>query len=156
MKPQDSIFKGVLLAYFVLFLHVLLILALGVVMLLFGGVVTYLPWILAVGGLLILGSAYLWWKHMKQQGKKVRDFLKDPLLQGRSIEVSFLGGLASLRLGQNQEPPAITQGNLGSAKQLQAPEVDRSEQLANLARLLRQDLITIDEFLEAKKGLTGK
>jgi hypothetical protein len=156
MKPQDSIFKGVLLAYFVLLLHVILIIGLGLVMLLFGGVVTYLPWILAVGGLLIVLSAYLWWKHLKRQGKKIKDILKDPLLQGRSIEISLLGGFASLKLGQNQEPPSITQGNLGTARQLQAPDVDRSEQLANLGRLLKQDLITIDEFLEARKGLTGE
>jgi len=156
LKPQDSIFKGVLLAYFVLFLHVILIVGLALVMVLFGGVVTYLPWILAIGGLLIVLSAYLWWKHMKRQGKKIKDILKDPLLQGRSIEISFLGGFASLKLGQNQEPPAITQGHLGTARQLQAPDADRSEQLANLGRLLKQDLITIDEFLEAKKELMGK
>ncbi len=36
-KIQESIFGGVLLAYFVLFMHVLLVLVLGVLMLIFGG-----------------------------------------------------------------------------------------------------------------------
>jgi hypothetical protein len=156
MKPRDSIFKGVLLAYLVLFLHVILILGLGLVMLLFGGVVTYLPWILAIGGLLIVGSAYLWWRHLKRQGKKIRDVLNDPLFHGRSVEISFLGGFASLKVGHSPEPPAITQGPGESVRQLQSPESYRSEQLANLARLLKEELITTDEFLQAKKELLGK
>ena len=154
--PQESIFKGVLLAYFVLFLHVILIMGLGLLMLLFGGVVTYLPWILALGGGLIVGSAYLCWKHMKKRGKKLRDILQDPLLQGRTIEVSLLGGFVNIRLGHIQEPLTIAQGNSQTAKQLQSPGVDRSEQLANLGRLLKQDLITFDEYLEAKKELMGQ
>ena len=97
-----------------------------------------------------------WWKHMRRRGKKLRDILKDPVLQGRSVEVSFLGGFASIRFGRPEGPPAITQGSAGDAKQLLAPDADRSEQLANLGRLLKQDLITIDEFLEAKKELMGK
>lgn len=156
LHPKESNFRSVLLAFFVLFLHVVLIMALGIVMLLFGGVVTYLPWILAIGGVLILGSSYLWWKHMKKRGKKLRDILQDPVLEGRTVEVSFLGGFASLKLGNTHEPLAIGQGHSNSAKQLQAPGVNRSEQLANLGRLLKQDLITIDEFLEAKKELMGQ
>jgi len=156
LHPKESNFRSVLLAFFVLFLHVILIMGLGFVMLLFGGVVTYLPWILAIGGVLILGSAYLWWKHMKRRGKKLRDILEDPVLQGRTVEVSFLGGFASLKLGQTQEPLAIGQGHLDTAKQLQDPNMGRSQQLANLGRLLKQDLISIDEFLEAKKELMGQ
>jgi len=156
LNPKESNFRSVLLAFFVLFLHIILIMALGIVMLLFGGVVTYLPWILATGGVLTLGSAYLWWKHMKRRGKKLKDILKDPVLEGRTVEVSFLGGFASLKLGNTHEPLAIGQGHSDSAKQLQAPSVNRSEQLANLGRLLKQDLISIDEFLEAKKELMGQ
>ena len=156
LHPRESNFRSVLLAFLVLFLHVVLIMALGVVMFLFGGVVTYLPWILAIGGILILGSAYLWWKHMKRRGRKLRDILKDPVLEGRTVEVSFLGGLASLKLGNTHQPLAIGQGHSDGAKQLQAPSVNRSEQLANLGRLLKQDLISIDEFLAAKKELMGQ
>lgn len=156
LHPKESNFRSVLLAFFVLVLHVILIMGLGFVMLLFGGVVTYLPWILATGGVLILGSGYLWWKHIKRRGKKLRDILEDPVLQGRTVEVSFLGGFASLKLGQTQEPLAIGQSHLHTAKQLRGPNTDRSEQLANLGRLLKQDLITIDEFLEAKKELMGQ
>ncbi|MBN1841060.1 MAG: hypothetical protein JW883_02120 [Deltaproteobacteria bacterium] len=156
LGQQDSIFRGVLLAYFVLFLHITLILGLGLLMLLFGGVVTYLPWILAIGGVLIAGSGYLSWRYMKKRGKKLRDILNDPVFEGRTIEINLLGGLASVKLGHSQEPLTIAHGNSETMKQLKEPGLDRSEQLANLARLLKQDLITFDEFLEAKKGLTGE
>jgi hypothetical protein len=89
LPPQESSLRSVLLAFLVLFLHVILILSLGSFMLLFGGVVAYLPWILAIGGILAAGSTYLWWKHMKRRGKKLRDILKDPVLQGRTVEVSW-------------------------------------------------------------------
>ena len=156
LHPKESNFRSVLLACSVVSLNVILILGLVLLMLLFGGILSHLPWILAIGGLFMVGSGYLWWKYVKRRGKKLRDILKDPILEGRSVEVSFLGGLASIRFGRAQGPPAITQGSQETAKRLLAPGVDRSEQLANLGRLLKQDLITIDEFLEAKKELMGK
>lgn len=155
-RPPENIFRGVLLAHFILFLHVILIFGLGVCLFFFGGVITYLPWVLALGGVLIAGSAYLWWKHIKKRGKRLKDILKDPLFQGRTIEVSLLGGLASLKLGQGQEPVAIPHESHKTPKQLPDPSAHRAEQLANLACLLKEDLITIDEFLEAKKELIGQ
>jgi hypothetical protein len=155
-QPQESIFKGVLLTYFVLFCHVVLAIGLGILMFFFGGVVAYLPWILALGGGLIVGSGYLWWKYMKKRGKKLADILKDPALQGRTIEVSLLGGFASVKFGHSHDALTIAQVDSETPKQLQGPGVDRSEHLANLGRLLKQDLITIDEFLEAKKDLMAQ
>jgi hypothetical protein len=155
-QPQESIFRGVLLAYFVLFLHVILILGLAAVVLLFGGIVTYLPWVLATGAVLVVVSGYLWWKHIKRQGRQLRDILKEPVLQGRTVEVSFLGGLASVRFGPSQELRTITHENSDVPKQLQGPKADRAEQLAQLAHLLKQDLITIDEYLKVKREIIGQ
>jgi len=155
-QPQENIFGGVLLTFFVLFFHVILILGLAVLMLFFRGIIKYLPWIIAIGGGVIVGSGYLWWKHMKKRGKKLRDILRDPLFQGRTIEVSLLGGLASLRLGQTQEPPTIGYGVSEKPKQLQEPTDDRAEQLAKSAHSLKQDLITVDEFLKANQGIIGQ
>jgi len=153
--PQEGIFRGVLLAYLILVLHVVLILGLGIVMLVFGGVVTYLPWILAAGLLIILGSCYFWWKHMKKRGRKIRDIMRDPLYQGRSMELSFLGGVVSLKLGQGSEPLAIDHSPLQTQKQIVDQETLRAEELTRLAHQLKDDLITIDEYLEAKKEITG-
>lgn len=155
-KAPENLFGGVLLAHLVLVLHVILIFGLGACLFFFGGVITYLPWVLALGGVLVAGSAYLWWKHIKRRGRKLKDALKDPLFQGRTVEVSLLGGLASVRLGQSQEPLAIPHEGPKTPKLLTDPSAPHAEQLVDLARLLKQDLITIDEFLAAKKELTGQ
>ena len=152
-QPSENIFRGVLLAHVVLALHVVIIFGLGACLFFFGGIVRYLPWVLAFGGLIIVGSVYLWWKHVKKRGRKLKDILKDPLFQGRTIEVSLLGGLANIRLGQGDEPVALPHER---PRELPAPGADHAKKLADLARLLKDDLITIDEYLEAKKGLTGQ
>jgi hypothetical protein len=155
-QPQESIFKGVLLAYFVLIFHVVLIIGLGVIMLFFGGVVAYLPWILALGIVAVLGSCYLWWQHLKKRGKKLRDILRDPLFEGRSVEVTLLGGLASFKLGQPKEPLTIGHSASEGPRQIQDSTTRHAEELTKLALLLKQDLITIDEYLEAKKDIMGR
>jgi hypothetical protein len=115
-----------------------------------------LPWILALGCLAILGSGYLWWRHLKKSGRRIKDILSDPLYQGRSIEVSFLGGLVSLKLGQSQAPLPIDHSTREMPKQIVDPETHRAEELTRLAHLLKEDLITIDEYLKAKKEITDQ
>jgi hypothetical protein len=155
-QPQESIFKGVLLAYFVLVFHVVLIIGLGVVMLFFGGVIAHLPWILALGLVAVVGSCYLWWQHLKKRGKSLRDILRDPLFEGRSVEVTLLGGLASFKLGQPKETLTIDHATAEGPRQIQGSTTRHTEELTKLALLLKQDLITIDEYLEAKKDIMGK
>ena len=155
-QPQGGIFKGVLLAYFVLVLHVVLILGLGVLMFLFGGVVAYLPWIIALGTLVLAGSCYLWWKHLKRQGRSIRDMMRDPLFQGRTVEVSFLGGVVNVKLGQSQGPLTIEHSPQETQRQIVDPAKQQADELTRLAHLLKEDVITIDEYLQAKKEITGQ
>ncbi|MBW1742689.1 MAG: hypothetical protein JRJ47_04565 [Deltaproteobacteria bacterium] len=155
-QPQESIFKGVLLAYFVLVFHVVLIIGLGAIMLLFGGVVAHLPWILALGFVAVVGSCYLWWQHLKKRGKSLRDILRDPLFEGRSVEVTLLGGLASFKLGQPTESLTIEHSASEGPKQIPDSTTRHVEELTKLALLLKQDLITIDEYLEVKKDIVGQ
>ena len=156
-QSQESPFKGVLLSYFIVLLHIILIFGLGVLVLFFRGVVNYLPWILACGGIVIIGSWYLWWQRVKKRGKKLTDSLKDPVFQGRTIEVTLLGGVASLKLGQPKEgPPAIDYMESEGSKQLVDPAIVRAQELTKLAHLLEENLITTDEFLIAKKDLMGQ
>ena len=152
---QESPFKGVLLAYFIVLFHVVLIFVLGVLMLFFRSIVNFLPWIIASGGVIIVISWYLWWHRVKKRGKKLSDSLKDPVFQGRSVEVTLLGGIASLKLGQPQRPTAIDYTVSDEPKQLVDPAIVRAQELNKLAHLLKEDLITMDEFINAKKDLMG-
>jgi len=156
LEPQESPFRGVLLAYFILFFHIVLIAGIVVLMLFFRTVINYLPWILAIGSVVIVGSCYLWWRRVKKHGKKLRDIVQDPVFQGRSVEVTLLGGLASLKLGQPQGPPAIDYSAHEAPRQIVDPATARAQELTKLAALVKEDLITMDEFLRAKKDLMGQ
>jgi hypothetical protein len=53
-KENDGLVKSVLLAYFILALHVLLIAGMAVLVLFFRGVVNYMLWIV-LGGIAVVG-----------------------------------------------------------------------------------------------------
>ena len=152
----DGLVKSVLLAYFILALHVLLIAGVAVLVLFFRGVVQYMVWILLGGLALISLSAFLLFRRMRAEGRSLRDMLRNPVFSGRSVEVSLLGGMATVRLGQPTHPPAITHEPVIDVPRLEDPEASAKgevSELAELARLLEKDLITVDEFNQAKRRL---
>ncbi len=90
---------------------------------------------------------------MKAQGKTLGEMLRSPVFRGREVEVSFLGGLASVKVGQSKTPPLLDADVVNPSNQLEDPETVRIRELSELARLLENDLVTLDEFNEAKKML---
>jgi len=152
---NDGLVRSVLTAYIILALHVVLIAALGLLVLFFRGFVHYMLWIFMGGAALLGFSGYLVYLRMKAEGKTLREVLNTPAFRGRSVEISLLGGLASLKLGNPEngldaledmrdEPPP---------RQLEAPESSRIRELGELARLLEKDLITLEEYQIAKGRL---
>jgi hypothetical protein len=152
-KPGDGLFKSVMLAYFVLVLHVLLIVGLGLLVIFFRGIIQYMFWIFLAGTAAIIGSGYYFYKRIKAEGKTVREMLKTPLLNGRPVEVSLLGGLASFRVGPAAGRPGLEDGEYHSIHQLEDPETIRIREISELARLLENNLITREEYEKAKKQL---
>ena len=126
-RQQESLFRGVLLANFVLFSHVALIFAVAFLAFFSGAVIAYLPWILGIGGLIVVSTAFVVWRRLKKQGKHLKDVLNDPTFQNRTIEVSLLGGMASLRVGQPQGPTMIQYESSKGPRQLRAPKTDYSD-----------------------------
>jgi hypothetical protein len=156
-KEGDGLLKSVLLAYFILALHVLLIAGLAILVLFFRGVVNYMLWIL-IGGIAIVSfSLYYFFRRMRAEGRSLREVLKNPMFNGRSVEVSLLGGVATLKLGQPADPlPALENDSAMDLPQLEDPETSLQREishLSELARLLEKDLITVDEFNRAKRRL---
>jgi predicted membrane metal-binding protein len=155
-KEGDGLFKGVLLAYFILALHVLLIAGVAVLVLFFRGVVNYMLWIF-LGGIALIGWAvFYFFRRMRAEGRSLREMLKNPIFSGRSVEVSILGGMATLKLGRPSRMPAIDHEAAGDIPRLEGPEIPRRREvseLAELARLLEKDLITVEEFNKAKQNL---
>lgn len=155
-KEGDGLVKSVMLAYFILALHVLLIAGMAILVLFFKGVVNYMLWIF-LGGIALIGFSALYFiRRMRAEGKSLREMLKNPMFNGRSVEVSLLGGMATVKLGQPTQPPAIGHDAVVDPPRLEDAAPSRAQgvsQLTELARLLEQDLITVDEFNKAKRHL---
>jgi len=158
MKPKekkegDGYFKSVLLAYFVLVLHVLLIAGLLLLVIFLHGIVNYMIWIFVAGSALILFSGYHFYKRMKDQGKTFKEMLRSPLLGGRAVEVNVLGGMATLKIGSSVDVKALERDSSKQSLQLEDPSTIRIRELTELVRLLENDLITLDEYNKIKNKI---
>ena len=98
----------------------------------------------------MLSGLVIYWR-IKSKGKKMlRDIESSSLFQGRSFEVSFLSGLASLKFSQSNDLKKI-EGQSAEVKfQLEDPETIRIRELTELARMYEKKLITSEEYKRAK------
>ncbi|MCP4688909.1 MAG: hypothetical protein GY859_12725 [Desulfobacterales bacterium] len=154
-NTERSLFNGVLTAHFIIILHIILIGGVGLLVLFFAGIAKYMTWIFLGGLAALLGAGYYLYRRMKAQGKTLKEMMRSPMFRGREVEVSFLGGLASVKVGQGNGngQPLLDSDTAGPANQLEDPETVRIRELTELARLLENDLVTLDEFNKAKKLL---
>ncbi len=151
-KEREGLFKGIFMAYFILILHVILLMGLACVVLFFRGVVQYMVWILSGGCILILASALYFFRRLRQEGRSLGDTLNSPVFRNRSVEVNFLGGIASVKIGKGDKTPALDNHGI-NVPQLEDPETLRLRQLKDLSRLFENDLITPEEFSQAKQRI---
>ena len=150
----DGLFKGVMLAYVILVLHVLLLVGLGLIVFFFRGIAQYMHWILFFGALGVLGSGYWFYRKMKAEGQSLKDTLNSPTFRDRSVEISLLGGMASFRVGHAGHRQALLPpGEDNHPHQLEWSEDNQVHELTELARLLQNGLITLDEYEQAKQKI---
>ena len=149
---EESLLKGVFIAYLILFLNLFLIVGIGLIILFLSGIVNYMLWIFLGGLGLVLSSGLLFYRKLKREGRTLRNMMDHHAFAGRSIEVSFLGGFASFKLGRpggidnnviDYEPRPII-------PQLEDPEAVRLCELKELANLLAKSLITREEYNRVK------
>jgi hypothetical protein len=153
-KQNDGIFKSVMMAYTVLLLHVVLIAGLGMLVLFFRGFIQYMIWIFLGGAAAIFVSGYRIYNRMRQEGKSLRETLGSPVFDGRPIEISILGGMASFRIGKDASPiHALPDATLQPTPLLEDPASVRLRELSELVRMLENDLITLEEFNTVKRQL---
>lgn len=153
-KESTGLVGGVFTAYFILLLHVLLLALLGCLVLFFRGFVQYMLWIFLGGTLLIGYSGYRVIRRMKAENKNLREVLGLPMFRGQEVEVSILGGFASLKVGNPADSivPMIAHDTKLRA-QLEEPGNTCVRELAELAHLYESGLITPEEFSQAKDQL---
>lgn len=152
-KEDDRHFKSVLMAYFILILHVILVAGLVLMVIFFRGILNYMIWIFLGGSAIVIASCYKFYTRMKREKKTLREMLSSPQNRGRTVEVSVLGGLASLKIGRSYNRPALDGRSFGQVKQLEDLDTVRIEELSDLVSLLEKTLITLDEYHKYKENI---
>jgi len=149
---ENSLYKSILGAFLILIVHVLLLGVIGVLILIFHGIINYMGWIILAIALSVIGSWYWFYKRMKSDKKMIRKIVDDSLLKGKSVEVSFLGGAATFKLSDSNNIKTIETPS-GNRGQLAGPAPEHTDKLMDLARLYEKKLITDEEYNKAKKHL---
>ena len=152
-QDREGLFGRVLLAYFILILHVLLLAGIILLVIFLRGVTQYMLWIFLAGTLAIVVSGYLFYRRMKAEGRTLRETLRSPMFGGRPVEVSLLGGLASFRVGRPENSNAIAYDRPPEIPQLEDPHSIHVREISELARLYEKNLITLEEYNKAKRQL---
>jgi len=155
-NDKDGLFKSIFTAYFILLLHVFLLAGAGVTVVLFRGVYHYLPWIMGCIGILVLTIAWIFYRRMRKNTTDIKDLLLMPEFQNRTVEVKFLGGLASFKISSD-ENRQIRIGHHHSSQSdplLIGNDISQTEQkILRLTALFEKDLITREEFETAKQNI---
>jgi hypothetical protein len=152
-QPKEpGLFSGIATAYTILILHVALVAIIGVLVLFFRGVVSYIFWVFLAVMALLAGGGCLFYRRLKKQRSQMMETLETPTFRNRPVEISFLGGLASLRVGG----PTDSQDGIANEKsllQLEDPDSMKLRKLNELAQLFENDLISRNEYDTLKKRL---
>ncbi len=158
-KDNEGLLKGVWMAYSILTLHVLLIAAMGCLVLFFSGIIQYMIWIFLIGSTCVGLSGYRFYNRMKEEKRSLHEMMDSPLFRGKSLEISLLGGLASIKVGMPSSHPMLSMSEPVMARpavqypQLMDPTSARLRELSELARLYENHLITLDEYSRLKEQI---
>lgn len=152
-NKKESLFKGVMMAYSILALHIILMAVVVLLVIFFHGIINYMLWIFLGGSATIIIVIYLFYRRMKNEGKTLQETLKSPMFSGRPVEVSLLGGAATFKIGRPLNMPTIDNNSSKQFLQLEDPAGIRIRELIELAKLLENNMITHDEYNEMKQQI---
>jgi hypothetical protein len=149
-----GLLRGVMAAHLILLLNVKLVAVIVLLVVLFQGVMAYML-LIFIAGLLVAGGfvCYLS-KRLKAQGKSLKDILYSPILSGRCIDISLLGGMASLKIDSRNRRHVPPPSN--EAEHASLPEDQKSTRvrtLTGLSKLLDNYPSDSDTNPQAKRKL---
>jgi len=155
-NKKNPLLSGVIAGYLVLLIHLILVIFLATAVVFIQGLSEYIEYILGGGVILIIGSGAFFYRLLKQNGKQILKTLQNPSFPGQNIEVSLLGGLASISIKSPEKHEQLILGN-PPAELKAIPELPPAASLRNellrLSELYDRGLINKDEFLHLKEGL---
>lgn len=155
-KQKNPLLSGIVAGYLILLAHLLLIIILATAVVFIQTLAEYIEYVLAGGLLLILGSAVFFYRIVRQNGKQIINTLRNPAFQGQNIEISLLGGLASVSINNPEKSPQLMLDNqTPTIRALPDTHSSSSPQnnLLRLADLYDRGLIDKDEFLQLKEEI---
>ncbi len=149
--------KSLFLAFVILFFHVGILLLVALLAVFFGFITKYFGWILLALGLVIAGTIFYIVYSLKRRSSGIAEVLKRPEFRGKTVELKILGGLASLKVADQPESgPLLEYEDRPEPRYLESPDSSRVRELSELARLLENDLITPEEYQQAKNKIFNR
>ncbi|GBD97990.1 MAG TPA: SHOCT domain-containing protein [Nitrospirae bacterium] len=152
-KAEHPLYKNISIAFLILIMHILLLGGIGVLILFFYGIINYTIWIILAGLCLAAGTAYWFYRRMKSDGRALRNMAGGSLLKGKTVEVSFLGGVATFKISDSKAGRTINRDTSSRIKQLAASDYENIKTLTELSRMYEKKLITSDEYNKAKQEI---
>lgn len=152
-KQEDQHFKSVLMAHFILVLHIILIVGMVFLVIFFRGIIHYMAWIFLGGLAAIIASGYHFYNRIKKEGKTVRDMLNSSRYRDRTVEINFMGGLASFKIGGPDKHSIPVGDAIGQFPRLEDSDSVRVREISELVNMLENDLITLDEYNKIKEQI---
>jgi len=150
-QSEYTIYKNLLAAFLILAIHILLIGGIGILILFFYGIVNHLVWVI-IGISCVSGGGIWLYTRLKSDVRAIRNITGESL-KGKTIEASFLGGVANFRISDSRYTTQIPGTPAGPARQLTGPDPDSPDSLADLERLYKKQIISRDEYVRAKKKI---
>ena len=154
-SKKNPLFSGIMAGYLILLAHLLLIIILAAAVVFIQTLAEYIEYVLAGGLLLIIGSAIFFYRVLKQNGKQILNTLKNPAFQGQNIEISLLGGLASVSINNPDKSQQMMLDNRSPTIQaLPDPQTSSPQnELLRLADLYDHGLLSKEEFQQLKEDI---
>jgi hypothetical protein len=103
--PQEpTINQGIYYLYLIIGLQVFFVLALASIIMVVGKVMATPMWVFLFAFSLCVGGGYYIYRKAKRQFQKFRDTFNRTDLSNRNYEISFMGGVVTMRVEQAQRP----------------------------------------------------
>ncbi|MFO7751836.1 MAG: SHOCT domain-containing protein [Desulfobacteraceae bacterium] len=154
-KDKEGLFKGIFAGYLILILHVFLLAGIGLTVVLLKGMYDYLPWILGTAAVLVVIFAFVLYRRIRAGARDMKSVLASEEFADRDIEVNLLGGLARFNISGGRDDPSrlLDSGSdrvSRAGNSLESSETRAERKIIELATLYEKNLITREEFDEAR------
>ncbi|MBN2705995.1 MAG: SHOCT domain-containing protein [Deltaproteobacteria bacterium] len=156
-EEKNPLLAGVTAGYLILVVHLLLVIGLAAAVVFIQTLAQYIEYILAGGLILIIASAYFFYRILKNNGRQIIKTMSQPGFAGSNVTVSLLGGLASISIrrpegADENSQSMLTYQALPALPASSSPRPPQQE-LFRLAQLYEQGLLNKDEFARLKADI---